>query len=79
MNDAFQAAIEEAAENITNENCSAIVAGIATAYETLLKAEFAAWCKSIIGATVHGTKREMRQQARSFVERLAVTEMQCRF
>ncbi len=79
MNDAYQAALEEAAEQVTGDNCSIILAGIDAAYESLRKTEFAAWCKSLIGATVSGTKQDMHRQARAFIKRLAVTEVQCRF
>ena len=79
MNDAYNAAIAEAAEHITSGNCSTILAGIDAAYVGLLKSPFAVWCKNIVGATVYGTKKEMRQQARSFVNRLAVTDTQCDF
>ncbi len=79
MNDAYDAAIAEAAEHITSGNCSTILVGIETAYKGLLKPEFAVWCKNIVGVSVSDTKKAMLAQARSFVERLAVTEMQTRF
>ncbi len=79
MNEAYDAAIAEAAERITDGNCSTILAGIETAYRDLKKAAFAVWCKSVIGATVHDTKKDMLAQARSFVNRLAVTDTQCDF